>query len=79
MLDEELPSISHPITDFFRKLRCKIFGHQMTRDRWISINYPEDNEWHIGCRRCPLFWTEPIKCPICNASINESCDAGLHG
>ncbi|MCK5604759.1 hypothetical protein KAR91_22915 [Candidatus Pacearchaeota archaeon] len=51
----------------------------MTRDRWISINYPEDNEWHIGCRRCPLFWTEPIKCPICNASINESCDAGLHG
>jgi len=44
-------------------VRCFFQGHQMTKDIWRSGTnenwYEEkDFEYHVGCRRCPKFYTE---------------------
>lgn len=39
-------------------LPCLLVGHRYTRRAWIHTSTRKIGEFHCGCTRCTLFWTE---------------------
>lgn len=37
---------------------CRLLGHQLTRRAWVHERTRVVGEYHVGCTRCSLFWTE---------------------
>ena len=55
--------LKHYFKEFLLKFRCFFIGHVIVKDIWHNKEnqrwYEEkDFEYHVGCTRCPLFYTE---------------------
>ena len=47
------------LRDTWLRIKCRLTGgHYITSQRWWDGKNFNNGEWHVGCRRCPLFWVK---------------------